>query len=272
MIIWCVLLAVVSALLLTQPPQARQVALRLGAEEGEPSVAAPVRRWRWPATLLGATLSLAVAHRLGGPAAVAVGAAVLIMVATCLRLVLQDLRLRKAARARVQVAHACNVLASQIRVGRVPAEALASAVEDCPVLADAGRTQELGGDVTAVWRLGSAQPGQAGLADLARAWQVSTETGAPMAAGLDRVSDALTADLALRTVIAGELAAPRASGKIMAVLPFCGLGMGYLLGGDPVEFLIAGPFGWGCLVLGVALAAAGVLWIDRLSRLAADGV
>jgi tight adherence protein B len=58
----------------------------------------------------------------------------------------------------------------------------------------------------------------------------------------------------------------------MAVLPFCGLGMGYLLGGDPLHFLLSSPYGSACLVLGVALAAGGVLWIDRLSRLAEEAI
>jgi tight adherence protein B len=116
----------------------------------------------------------------------------------------------------------------------------------------------------------STVPGHGGLADLARAWRVSADTGSPLAHSLEQVSDALTADLALRTVVAGELSAPRATGKIMAVLPFFGLGMGYLLGGDPVAYLLSSPWGWGCLVVGVGLASAGVLWIDRLAHVATE--
>ena len=52
----------------------------------------------------------------------------------------------------------------------------------------------------------------------------------------------------------------------MAALPLCGVGLGYLVGGDPLQFLLANPYGWGCLVLGVTLACSGVLWIDRLAR------
>jgi tight adherence protein B len=217
-------------------------------------------------------LALVGVYSIAGPAAVAGGAAILIVLATCLRLTLQEVRTRRASEARVEVAQACSALASQIQVGRTPTEALRSTAADCPVLAEASETQQLGGDVTSVWRDGSLRPGQGGLTDLARAWQVSTQTGAPLAPSLQQVGASLTADVALRTVIAAELAAPRASGKIMAVLPFCGLGMGYLLGGDPVQFLFSSPYGWVCLVLGVALAAAGVLWIDRLSRLAAEAV
>ena len=55
----------------------------------------------------------------------------------------------------------------------------------------------------------------------------------------------------------------------MAGLPLCGIALGYALGGDPIEFLLQGPLGWGCLVCGVALAAAGVLWVEALAQQAA---
>jgi tight adherence protein B len=72
-------------------------------------------------------------------------------------------------------------------------------------------------------------------------------------------------------VVSAELAAPRSTGKLMAALPLVGVGLGYLLGGRPLEWLVAGPPGWACLLLGLLLAAAGVLWIERLARDAAAG-
>ena len=70
-------------------------------------------------------------------------------------------------------------------------------------------------------------------------------------------------------IVSAELAAPRSTGKVMAVLPLVGIGLGYLLGGRPLSWLVAGPLGWACLLLGLLLAAAGVLWIERLARAAA---
>ena len=90
-----------------------------------------------------------------------------------------------------------------------------------------------------------------------------------MAAALERVTANLADDHALAATVAAELAGPRATGKIMAVLPACGLALGYALGGDPVGFLLSGTLGWACLVGGVALAATGVLWVERLARRAA---
>jgi tight adherence protein B len=168
------------------------------------------------------------------------------------------------------VAHACAVLASYVRVGQVATDALVRAAEDCAVLTPAARTQQIGGDVPAAWRAQAAGPGCGGLADLAQAWQVSLRTGAPLSVSLEQVAVGLTADQSLRAVVAGELSAPRATGKVMAVLPLLGIGLGYALGGRPLAWLLAGPVGWACLLGGVLLAAAGVTWIERLAR-AADG-
>lgn len=275
MIVVCLACAVVSVLLFTGSPVERRATTRLARSEprsgdlggrGRPAAA----HWVLGAGALSSAVALVLAHRWAGLPGVSVTVAGLVVLGTSLRLAVGARQQRAAARARVEVAHGCSVLASQIRVGLVPAEALRDAVEDCPVLAAASRVQDLGGDVTAVWRSESALPGHGGLADLARAWQVSVQTGAPMARNLEQAADSLTADVALRAVVAGELSAPRATGKIMAALPLCGLGMGYLLGGDPVTFLLSNPYGWACLDLGVALAAAGVLWIDGLARRAAD--
>jgi tight adherence protein B len=175
-------------------------------------------------------------------------------------------RRRAAERSRVEVARSCSVLAAHLRVGQLPGEALALAAIDCPLLRDARDAHQLGGDVPRVWRQQAGRPGQAGLGDLARAWQVSVQTGAPMAGPLDQVAASLLSDQSLRSVVDGELSAPRATGKVMAVLPGCGIGLGYLLGGDPIHWLLGGPLGWGCLLAGVVLACLGVLWIEALAR------
>ena len=87
-----------------------------------------------------------------------------------------------------------------------------------------------------------------------------------MADLLDQVATALRGDQSVERTVASELAGPRATGRVMAVLPLCGIGLGYLLGGDPIRFLLAGPLGWGCLVGGAVFAACGVLWIEWLAR------
>jgi tight adherence protein B len=186
--------------------------------------------------------------------------------ATVARLITHHRRRRSALRVRADVAHACTVLASYLRVGQVPSAALAIAAADCQVLREGHQAATLGGDVVEVWRQQSRRAGHSGLLELARAWQVSIETGAPMSTTLDQVAASLAADQALTRVIDSELATARATSKVMAALPACGVGIGYLLGGDPGRWLLAGPPGWACLLVGVLLACAGVLWIEGLAR------
>lgn len=238
-----------------------------------PEMSGPRPRSWW----VGTGLVVALAASFWGAAAwagaegVVLLTAALIAAGIALRLVVLHRRAADARTAREGVVHACSVLASQVRVGQVPAAALRSAAQDCAVLRRACDVQRLGGDVWSVWRAEAGRPGCAGLRDLARAWRVSEQTGAPMADGLERVAEALRTDQQVRAMVGGELAAPRATGKIMAVLPFCGLGLGYVIGGDPLAFLLDGPIGWSCLLLGVILAGVGVLWIDGLARTADEG-
>ncbi len=175
-------------------------------------------------------------------------------------------RTRLVAARRVEVARACSVLASHLRVGQIPSDALAAASVDCPVLMEAVRTQDIGGDVVELWRQQARQPGRSGLLDLARSWRVAVDSGAPLAPVLSVAAESLRSDQVLQGVVAGELAAPRATAKVMAVLPALGVAMGYLLGGSPLTWLWAEPLGWACLSGGVLLACAGVLWIEALAE------
>ena len=176
---------------------------------------------------------------------------------------------RSEQQARSQVARGCSLLASHLRVGQVPAEALTAAAAEVPVLREGADALELGADPVRIWQRQATRAGHGGLRDLARAWQVSIQTGAPMSTTLDQVSAGLAADQSLGAVVASELSAPRATGKVMAALPVCGIVIGYLLGGDPINWLLSQPVGWACLLSGVLLACLGVLWIEALARRAA---
>lgn len=224
------------------------------------------RRLRWGAPGVAGLAVVVAAALIAGPAAAAVSFAGLIALGAAWRLITLGRRTRHEHAIRAEVAQACSVIANQVRVGRIPAEALTLAAADAPVLAVTARVHRNGGDVVAALLEQAEQPGCGGLRDLARAWQVGTRTGAPMAELLDQVAHALRSDQSVERTVAAELAGPRATGRVMAALPLCGIGLGYLLGGDPLGFLVGGPFGWACLVLGASLAAGGVLWIEWLAR------
>lgn len=86
-----------------------------------------------------------------------------------------------------------------------------------------------------------------------------------MTSTMAAVAASLRADEAVSGVVRAELSAPRATGRLLAALPLAGLGLGYVVGGDPIGFLTGGWIGQICLVGGVGLGCAGLLWTDRLA-------
>lgn len=269
MIALCLVATAVSLLLLLIPePPARSIRVRLAADGPAPQR----RRSVTIAVLAVAAGGLITGGGLivGGVPGAVVGAAAAVALGTAVWLLAQRRSSRAALTRRTEVARGCAAIAAQVRVGRVPGDALATAALDWPVLSHAHQVRLLGGDVPDALLSQAGRPGCTGMADLARAWRLAVETGAPMAGVLDQVALALRRDEARQRTVAAELAGPRATGKVMAVLPFCGIGMGYLLGGRPIEFLLGGPLGWACLLGGVALSCAGVLWVTRLARVAEE--
>jgi tight adherence protein B len=269
----CLGCAMLAAWLAVPRPAARSLSSRLGPRTQASVIEARIeggtrRRQSWtvlPIMIILVSLIIVAGYVAKAPGAV-LGCAALLVVVTTGRLVARHRRRRSARRMRAAVAYACTVLASYLRVGQVPSAALAIAAADCEVLRDGHHAHSLGGDVVHVWRQQARRAGYGGLLDLARAWQVSMDTGAPMSSTLDQVAASLSADQELIRVVNSELATARATSKVMAALPLCGVGIGYLLGGDPAGWLLAGPAGWACLLSGVLLACAGVLWIEALSR------
>jgi tight adherence protein B len=273
MVIVCLGCAMLTAWLAVPRPAARSLGSRLAPPAPTPVVddrfegGRRLRRsWTVFAGLIILTVLIIVAVFLGDVRGAVLASAGLLVAVTAGRLIVLHRRRRSALRAQAIVAQACTVLASYLRVGQVPSAALAIAAADCDVLRSAHQAHTLGGDVVSVWRQQARRGGYIGLLDLARAWQVSVETGAPMSSMLDQVATSLSNDQSLMGVVNSELAAARATSKVMAALPPCGIGIGYLLGGDPARWLLAGPDGWGCLLVGVGLACAGVLWIEALAR------
>jgi tight adherence protein B len=57
----------------------------------------------------------------------------------------------------------------------------------------------------------------------------------------------------------------RTTAAILAGLPVLGVGLGELIGADPVSFLVSTGVGGWLLVIGVTLACAGLVWSDRIT-------
>lgn len=253
------------ALLLTAGAAWLAIASRRGVPSGPPAHR-PARRGR-DVLRLGVLVVLSVllvVFGLAGPAVGVLCTTAMVIAATGARVVVQRRRHAAAHRRAAGISRACTVLAAEMELGKVPSAALIAAAEDCPELASAAAASAIGADVVKVWHAESSAPGGAGLRVLARAWQVAVITGAPLAPSLETVAAALRADEEVDRLVAGELAAPRLTGLILALLPAGGVGLGYLIGGDPVGFLIGTPWGWGCLLAGCLLACGGLLWTEHL--------
>lgn len=178
-------------------------------------------------------------------------------------------RERAAMHAADEVARGCAVLASECRLGRVPAEALQIAAADVVLYRQAAGVAALGGDVVRTWRRQSSEPGCAGLASLAAAWQVSGTTGAALTTALAAVALDLRRRHALHRLVQGELAAPRATSHLLAALPFAGLGLGEAVGARPFAFLASTGLGHAVLLVATVLTCAGLVWSEQLARGAA---
>jgi tight adherence protein B len=158
-------------------------------------------------------------------------------------------------------------LRDELAAGRALRVAFERAVQGCSnpaSLREPVAVCRLGGDVPAALR--DAARIDPLLVSLAAVWQVSEGSGAAMAAALDRLVAATAQADRLRNEIAAQLAGPRGTVRVLAVLPLVGLGMGLLMGADPLGFLFGGPVGWACLAVAVALDVGGLLWMRQMVR------
>ena len=179
--------------------------------------------------------------------------------------------LRRAAAERVRRNRADETtrvtvgLAMLLRSGQIPTAALAEAATDCDALAPVAAVAKLGGDVPAALQEVAQTPGREGLARVAGAWRVAERTGAPVASVLLQVAEGLRAERELAGVVEAELAMARGSARIMAFLPLGALLLGSFVGADPLGFLLGNPLGLVLALAGVGLAAAGVVWTEKLA-------
>jgi tight adherence protein B len=179
---------------------------------------------------------------------------------------------------RRRAVEACAALAGELRAGRAPSRALevAAGVAEGPsaeALRAASAAALWGGSVPAALRTTSARSAVPELLrGLAACWQVCAQAGSGLAAAVERLADGLRARQAQERAVAAALAGPRASAALLALLPLAGVALAAGLGARPLHVLLHTPLGIGCLVLGLALDALGLLWTRQLvTRAAGQG-
>ena len=183
---------------------------------------------------------------------------------------------------------------AELRAGRLPRDALARAVDSAglgvvaregsaarsglgraqiaaELLRPVGTAAQVDGDVPAVLRRQALLPGAAVLGWLAACWTVSEQRGAGLADAAERIARSAQIEREHRAETAAELSAARATGRLLAVLPLVGIGLGHAMGADVLGVLLGGTLGAVLMTAAVVLLATGVAWVDALARHATGG-
>ncbi|MEN3343630.1 MAG: tight adherence protein [Arthrobacter sp.] len=104
--------------------------------------------------------------------------------------------------------------------------------------------------------------------ELAACFDIAEASGCPLADVLTRFAAQLEAEDDAEAARQTALAGPKATARLLTWLPLLGLGLGTLLGVDPVKILLQTPSGMAALAAGVVLTAAGRVWSSQLVRAA----
>lgn len=209
----------------------------------------------------------------GMPPLVLLGAAVAVVAARRLRCRAQR-RAAQAARDRDAVV-LCFALASELRAGRSPADALAAAAGQLaafgPAVAAAGRAVGHGAAVHEELRALAEGDGCRRLLPVAAVWAATAATGARCADVLERVGRALAQDDEAAAELEALCAGPRATAWVLCILPAFGLLLGTAIGAAPLPVLLHTRVGLALAVGAVALDGAGVAWVRRITGAALAG-
>ncbi len=179
-------------------------------------------------------------------------------------------RARRAAES-VALQAALGVLVGELRVGAHPVVAFeAAAAETDEVVAGALRavaaTARLGADVVTGLRsvaTHSAVPSY--WERLSVCWSLAQSQGLSIVALVRAAERDIVERERFASSVAAGMAGARATAAILAGLPVLGVGLGHLIGADPVGFLFSGGIGGWLLLSGVSLACAGLWWSDRIT-------
>lgn len=101
-------------------------------------------------------------------------------------------------------------------------------------------------------------------AQLAACWEISERSGAPLGRTLSGVAESLESQLDAQAARDSALAGPRVTVRTLSWLPVLALGLGVLMGTDPITTLLTTWWGRLALAAGAALSIAGRLWTRAL--------
>ncbi|MFM1917876.1 MAG: hypothetical protein RJB01_1391 [Actinomycetota bacterium] len=107
---------------------------------------------------------------------------------------------------------------------------------------------------------------------LAACWRVTERTGAPLVQVVQRLATAEREMDEARVNMHSALAGPRATARTLALLPVIGVGLGFVMGVNPLSWFLSTAWGLMVLAMGIALVGLGVWWTNRIVARAAAGI
>lgn len=186
------------------------------------------------------------------------------------------LRRRSAALARARTAEAVElqgglaVLIGELRIGAHPVLAVAAAARESrgtvgSALAEVAARARLGADVGA--GLGAVATGSSAGAywqRLAESWRLAAEYGLAVGALLRTAERDIVERERFASRVRAGMAGARATAVILAALPALGIGLGHLIGAEPLSLLLSDGWGGWLLCAGTVLVCLGLAWSDRI--------
>lgn len=221
--------------------------------------------------------AVVVAATTAGAAVVAVILPIAVTVAAAILVGTLAIRRRRLTARRCAVAEASalesalDVLVGELRVGAHPVSAfeVAAGEVDEPVagsLRAVAARARLGADVSAglmVFAESSRLPGH--WERLAVFWRLAQAHGLAIATLMRAAHRDIVERERFSARVDSGMAGARTTAAVLAGLPLLGIGLGQLIGADPLGFLLSGGIGGWLLVAGVMLACCGLLWSDRIT-------
>lgn len=188
------------------------------------------------------------------------------------------MRLRSAGGRRRRAAEstalqgALGILVGELRVGAHPVVAFETAAAEvdgttaASLRAVAARAR-LGADVGAGLRSVAAHSNLPGHWErLSACWELAERQGLAIVALVRAAQRDIVERERFASRVAAGMAGARATAAILAGLPLLGVGLGQLIGAEPLRFLLSGGAGGWLLLIGVALACTGLWWSDRITE------
>jgi tight adherence protein B len=180
-------------------------------------------------------------------------------------------RVRRASESAALQA-ALDVLAGELRAGAHPVIAFETAAAEvsedvASALRAVAARARLGVDVAVGLNAAATRSTvPAYWSRLAACWELANRHGLAIATLMRTAHRDVVERQRFESRVTAGMAGARATAMVLAGLPVLGMALGQLIGADPVRFLLSGSLGGGLLVIGSALACAGLLWSDRITN------